>query len=237
MSKPLIGLMPYHDTSTNDIYMRNSYLRAVSAAGGIPVTLPLEVSEKDLKQLVDTLDGFLFTGGPDIHPFLFGEETHPKCRNLSPARDSLEMDILPLIMEQEKPVFGVCRGIQILNIALGGTIYQDIDSQFEFNAPAAHDQPFDFSIPCHTVDVYPNTMLSEITGQSSLMVNSMHHQAIRDLAPCLEVSACASSHLIEAVEYPGYPFFLAVQWHPEHLWKKQPEERALFEAFVKACCP
>ncbi|RGZ01237.1 gamma-glutamyl-gamma-aminobutyrate hydrolase family protein [Clostridium sp. AM58-1XD] len=235
MSKPLIGLLPYHDTATNDIYMRSAYTRAITAAGGIPVVLPLEISEQDLKQLVDTLDGFLFTGGPDVHSFLFGEETHPKCRNISPLRDTLEMDILPIIMEQEKPVFGVCRGIQILNIALGGTIYQDIESQFSSEIPVAHDQTFDFKIPCHTVDVFPGTLLSEITGESSLMVNSMHHQAIKDLAPCLETCACASGHLVEAVEYPGYPFFLAVQWHPEHLWTKQPEERALFEAFVRAC--
>ncbi|MEY8338523.1 gamma-glutamyl-gamma-aminobutyrate hydrolase family protein [Lachnospiraceae bacterium 62-35] len=234
MSKPLIGLMPYHDTSTNDIYMRASYRRAIAAVGGIPVVLPLEASEDDLKQLVDTFDGFIFSGGPDIHPFLFGEDTHPKCGNVSQARDSLEMDILPLIMEREKPVLGICRGIQVLNAALGGTLYQDIESQFESETPVAHSQPFEYKTPCHTVDVYPNTMLSQITGESSLLVNSMHHQAIKDLAPCLETTACAAGHLIEAVEYPGYPFFLAVQWHPEHLWETQPEQKALFKAFVKA---
>ncbi len=235
MGKPLIGLMPYHNTDNNDIYMRASYRRAIAASGGIPVILPLEASENDLKQLADTLDGFLFSGGPDIHPFLFGEDTHPKCGNVSPERDNLEMDILPLIMEREKPVFGICRGIQMLNVALGGTLYQDIESQFEGGASVAHSQPFAYRTPCHTVDVYPNTLLSGITNETSLMVNSMHHQAIKDLAPCLEISACAAGHLIEAVEYPGYPFFLAVQWHPEHLWETQPEQKALFQAFVRAC--
>ena len=235
MKKPIIGLTPSHDTNTNDLLIYHTYMRVISACGGIPVILPLEASEADLKQLVSQFDGFLFTGGPDVHPFLFGEETHPKCGNVSSLRDSMEMDLIPLVMEQEKPVLGICRGIQILNIALGGTIYQDLDSQFTCDIPVAHNQPFDHKSPSHTVEVLPNTLLAEITGESSLMVNSMHHQAVRDIAPCLEISGYAAGHLVEALEYPGYPFFLAVQWHPEHLWNRQPEEKKLFTAFIEAC--
>lgn len=235
MKKPLIGLSPYHNTSNNDIYMRPTFMRAISAVGGIPVVLPLEASEADIEQLAETLDGFLFTGGPDVHPLLFGEETHPKCGNVSPERDSMEMALITSAMQLQKPVLGVCRGIQLLNIALGGDIYQDLSSQSPEHASVCHDQPFDYHTPCHTVDVVSGSLLAEITGEESLLVNSMHHQAVRELSPCLSACAYAPGHLTEALEYPGYPFFLGVQWHPEYMWNRQPEQKKIFQAFVEAC--
>lgn len=235
MQKPLIGLTPAHDTKNDDLNMRPTYMRAVSHAGGIPVMLPLEASTQDLEQLAKTLDGFLFTGGPDIHPFYFGEETLSACGNVSPARDKMELELLSLVMKTGKPILGICRGVQLINVGLGGNIYQDLPSQFKEAFPIAHTQPFYYTSPAHRVTVVDNTRLMEIVGEKEIPVNSMHHQAIRKVAPALTVSAYAANSLVEAVEMPDYPFLLGVQWHPEYLWETIEAHSNLFHAFVDAC--
>ncbi|WP_143321972.1 gamma-glutamyl-gamma-aminobutyrate hydrolase family protein [Clostridium sp. HBUAS56010] len=235
MRKPLIGLTPYHDTDNHDIKMRPTYLRALKAAGAIPVVMPLEASKEDLEQLAKELDGFLFAGGPDVHPFLFGEETQAHCGNVSYERDEMELSLLPLILDLKKPILGICRGIQILNIALGGTIWQDIPSQIRQDFPIAHTQPFRYQIPSHTVTLTAGSLLSKIAGKQTLEVNSMHHQAVKDLAPDLVATAYSPDHLTEALEMPGYPFFLGVQWHPEYLWEKDEAAYGIFQNFVNAC--
>ncbi|WP_312432147.1 gamma-glutamyl-gamma-aminobutyrate hydrolase family protein [Lacrimispora sp.] len=235
MRKPLIGLTPAHDIESGDVKARPTYMRALKAAGAIPVVMPLDASEEDLKQLSKDMDGFLFTGGPDVHPFLFGEETQAHCGNVSAARDQMEISLLPMIMELRKPVLGICRGIQVLNIALGGTIWQDIPSQVARDFPLAHSQPFSYDMPCHTVALTEGSLLARISESSSIKVNSMHHQAVKDLAPELIASAYSPDHLIEALEMTDYPFFIGVQWHPEYLWEKNKEAFRLFQNFVNAC--
>ena len=238
MKKPLIGLTPSHNTENQDISMRPTYLKALKAAGAIPVVLPLEIPREDLAQLVGVLDGFLFVGGPDVHPFLFGEETIDGCGSVSLQRDTMELNLLSLAISVRKPILGICRGIQLINISLGGTIYQDIKSQYQVAAPIAHDQPFYYDIPCHTVNVTVGTMLSRITGLlegGSIQVNSMHHQSVRNLAPGLVACGHSPDGLIEAVEKPDYPFLMAVQWHPEYLWEKDNAAAQIFRTFVDAC--
>ena len=235
MRKPLIGLTPYHDTDNHDIKMRPTYLRALKAAGAIPVVMPLEASKDDLLQLTDELDGFLFAGGPDVHPFLFGKETREGCGNVSKERDQMELTLLPLILALGKPVLGICRGIQILNIGLGGDIWQDIPSQVKRDFPIAHSQPFYYNMPSHTVTLLDDSLLSSIAGKSELKVNSMHHQAVREVAPGLVATAWSPDQLVEAIEMPGYPFFLGVQWHPEYLWEKDDVALRMFQTFVDAC--
>ncbi|WP_097004637.1 gamma-glutamyl-gamma-aminobutyrate hydrolase family protein [Lacrimispora amygdalina] len=236
MKKPLIGLTPVHDTDNNDIKMRPTYLRALKAAGGIPVVMPLEADEEDWIRLADELDGFVFTGGPDVHPFLFGEETQAHCGNVSEARDRMEISLLPLILERKKPVLGICRGIQVLNIAMGGTIWQDIFSMTKPDFPIAHSQPFAYHMPSHTVSLTQGTLLHKISGADTLRVNSMHHQAVKELGQGLKASAYSPDHLIEALEMPGYPFFVGVQWHPEYLWENNGEAFRLFKKFIEAAC-
>lgn len=235
--KPLIALTPYYNKE-NETYMRPGYLKAIRAAGGIPVTLPLELSEEDLIQIADSFDAFVFTGGPDVHPFYFGEETHARSGNVCLKRDVMELALLPLVMERQKPVLGICRGIQVLNIGLGGDIYQDLGSQFGEEFPIAHSQPFAYDIPSHKVTVTPGTLLADIAGGlTTLNVNSMHHQAVRTPAPGLTASGFAAGQLIEALEKPDYPFFLGVQWHPEYLWEQDNTAAKLFSAFVNASTP
>lgn len=235
MKKPVIGLTPSHDTAKDDLAMRPTYLRAIKAAGGIPVILPLEISGAELVQLTELMDGVLFTGGPDVHPFYFDEQTQAHCGNVSCKRDRMELELLTAVMAAKKPILGICRGIQIINIGLGGDIYQDLPSQFPEDFPVAHRQPFDYSIPAHTVDVVKGTLLHNITGTDSLKVNSMHHQAVRQIAPGLIVSGYAPNQLAESLEKPDYPYLVAVQWHPEYLWSEDPAAMKLFQSFIDAC--
>ena len=142
MKKPVIGITPSHNTENDDISLRPTYLRAVQAAMAIPVVLPLEITQEDLGQLVHMCDGFLFSGGPDPHPFLFGEETQAHCGNASVARDTMELLLLKAAMAAGKPILGICRGAQIINVGLGGTIYQDIPSQTERSLPLPTNSRF-----------------------------------------------------------------------------------------------
>lgn len=250
MKKPLIGLTPGHNLENQDRFLRPAYPKALSAAGAIPVLLPLEAESEDYQQIAETFDGFLFTGGPDPHPFLFGQETYAKCGNVSVKRDTMEQELLCQVMKTRKPILGICRGIQIINVILGGTIYQDISSQhsdrlqsngMEYRQsltpefPIAHSQPYDYDIPSHTVTITSSSRLSQICGSSSLRVNSMHHQAVKDLAYGLSACAFSPDGLIEALEMPDYPWLLAVQWHPEYLWENDPAAARLFKSFVEAC--
>ena len=233
--KPLVALTPYHNIEKDEPYMRPAYLKALRTAGAVPVILPLEANADELEQLTDAFDAFLFTGGPDIHPFYFGEETQRCCGNVSSKRDWLELTLLKLAMKAKKPVLGICRGIQLLNIGLGGDIYQDLPSQFQEEFPIAHAQPFYYSIPSHTVCVTPGSLLSQISGKDTIQVHSMHHQAVRRLAPGLIATGHAPHGLIECVEYPEYPaFFLGIQWHPEYLWEQDEAAMGIFTTFVKA---
>ena len=232
--KPVILLTPYFNTERDEPYMRPAFLKAVRHAGGIPVILPLDLTEADLAQLLEGADAVLFTGGPYDHPFCFGEETQAHCGNVCLRRDELELALLRLAMEAKKPILGVCRGVQILNIGLGGDIYQDIPSQFKEEFPIAHTQPFAYDIPSHTVSVTPGTLLARIAQNSVIKVNSMHHQAVRRVAPGLTASGHAPGGLVECVEKPDYPFFIGVQWHPEYLWEQDEAAERLFGMFVEA---
>lgn len=235
MKKPIICITPSHNTENDDLNLRPTYVRGIREAGGLPIVMTLEADPEDLNQLVSLCDGFLFSGGPDPHPFLFGEETQAHCGNVSSARDRLETALLKKVMERRKPILGICRGIQLLNVALGGDLYQDIASQTNPGFPIAHQQPFHYSLPSHHVTVPKGTLLSSILkGQTELEVNSMHHQACRHAAPGLAVSGYARDGLIEALELPDYPYLLGVQWHPEYLWQQDKGAASLFQSFISA---
>lgn len=235
MKKPLIGLTASHDQKKSSLALRLNYTESVSRAGGIPVILPPELSEDEAEQLADTLDGILFTGGPDIHPFLLGEETLEGCGDVSPLRDNMEIDLFNRMYQKKKPILGICRGAQLINAALGGSIYQDVPSQFKRDLPLAHNQPFYYTSPCHRVSLSENTRLRQIAGSASIEVNSMHHQAVKDAAPGLTVCGHASDGLIEALEMKEYPYLIGVQWHPEFLYESCSHAENLFKSFVNAC--
>ena len=236
MNKPVIGLTPSHNLEKNQCFLNPLYVQALQQAGAVCFMFPLGIASEDLHQLAALCDGILFTGGPDIHPFHFGEETLSKCGEVSAPRDQLELELLSAALSGKKPILGICRGIQLINIGLGGSIYQDLESQLSGSRQIlCHRQPYPAAIPSHYVTVTPGSLLESITGSDRLEVNSLHHQAIHTLAPGLTASAYSSDGLIEAAEMPGYPFLLGVQWHPEFLFSVQKSAEEIFKAFVNAC--
>ena len=235
MKKPLIGLTASHDQKTGELRINSLYLKVLLKCGALPFVLPPVLSAGQCEEAVTVLDGILLSGGPDIHPFHFGEETMKGCGDLSPLRDATELALVRAVHQRRIPLLGICRGMQLMNVALGGDIYQDLDTQLPNRLPIAHRQPFHPSEPSHRVVLEPDSLLAAISGQQSLSVNSSHHQAVRRPASCLRVSGRASDRVIEALEQSDYPFLIGVQWHPELLFHTQEPARRLFEAFVKAC--
>ena len=230
--KPCIGLVPLFDLDRESLWMLPGYMDGVFAAGGIPVMLPLMEEKTDISELLDRLDGLIFTGGHDVSPSLYGETPLPECGRSIPERDHMEKLLLDAALERDLPVLGICRGLQFINAALGGTLYQDLPTQHPSAVEHEMKPPFDRSE--HEVEVLEHTPLFELVQKKTLGVNSRHHQAIRKLAPSLKPMALSPDGLIEAAWMPGKCFFLAVQWHPEHSFRKDENSLALFRALVNA---
>ena len=234
MKKPLIGVTPLFDDRMNSYWMIPGYMKGIMKAGGVPVILPLTNDGDSIDEMMSRLDGVLITGGPDVDPRLYNEEVVMESGILTPFRDHLEMAVIRKAIEVDKPCFGICRGMQMMNVAMGGTLYQDLDSQHPDDAD--HLQPKPADKPYHDVDVKAGTPLHDWVKADVLGVNTLHHQAVKDLAPGLEVQAIAhGGDLVEAFWAPDRKFYCGVQWHPEFLFHKYPQHLAVFQAFVDAC--
>ena len=235
MTKPLIGLTttrmpnPYKLPAYG---INQPYVRAVSSAGGLPVLIPLDLPNDDLDLLFSRLDGIIFTGGADIDPQRYGNPPHPKVEGIDAARDQLEIHLAQEVTRSSLPFFGICRGCQVINVALGVTLYEHLPDQL-MGALSHDNHDKSRHILAHSVEVEAGSQLSKVLGIRA-RVNSLHHQGIRRLADVLQATAQASDGLIEAFEMTGHPFGLAVQWHPEEL-QAHAEMRNLFNAFVQAC--
>ena len=232
MNKPIIGVTPLWDEEKNSYWMLPGYLEGLEEAGAIPIILPLAADGADIAQLADLCDGFLFTGGQDVAPQLYGEAMKPTCGELCPARDTLEQELLNRALEQDKPILGICRGLQILNVTLGGTLYQDLPTEHPSEIEHSMKPPYDQA--AHTVRILPDTPLAALLQKQELGVNSCHHQAIRSLAPSLVEMARSTDDLIEAMYLPGKTFVWGVQWHPELSFRTDEDSRKMFMALVTA---
>ena len=232
MHKPLIGVTPLYDRERNSYWMLPDYFLALEEVGAVPVMLPLTAEEEECKKLVETFDGFLMAGGPDVAPAYYGEAELAKVIEICPERDGAELTLLRLLWETDKPVFGICRGLQMMNVQRGGTLIQDIPTQHPSSVSHRMAAPYDRIE--HTVSICTDTPLYALLGRDTLGVNSSHHQAVKDLAPDLLPMAVAPDGLIEAIWAPEKRFYWAVQWHPERLWSKDENNRRLFSAFVDA---
>ena len=230
MRKPIIGVTPLWDSERRSVWMLPEYLDAIRCAGGIPVVLPLLAEPGDIGRLAREFDGFLFTGGQDVSPELYGA-ANTGLTNPSPERDAMETFLLKAVLREDKPVLGICRGLQFINAALEGTLWQDLSSEHPSDIIHRQGKPYDN--PAHTVRLQGT--LEEMLGKTELRVNSLHHQAVRDLSPELVPAAVSPDGLIEAATIPGKRFVLAVQWHPEFLFNKDGDEFLLFESFIEAC--
>lgn len=235
MPAPLIGITANLRKNGNRLEHRlgRSYTSAVLAAGGFPLILPVEPI-KDPRELLLELDGILFSGGVDIDPARFNGDPHPRVEADETERDDMEIDLVRLAVSMGRPLLGICRGCQVINVALGGTLYTHISDQH----PGAiqhdcHDRT-SRSYIAHGIRLDPHSRLAEISRGAELKVNSLHHQAINRLAPGLLAAGwCREDGLIEAVEVKSHPYALAVQWHPEEL-QDQAEVQALFKSFIQA---
>lgn len=233
MAKPLIGITTYNTKNKfeRDIAaVQHTYIRAVTQAGGIPILIPAILQEDELNELYGHLQGILFSGGGDISLKYFEGENHPSIHEVDENRDVTELSLLRQSVQHEKPFLAICRGLQVMNVALGGTLHTHIPDQIPNSLK--HDNQ-DFKLISHPVNIDEESSMAEIFGETLLHVNSLHHQAIKDLASNLRIVGHAPDGVIEAVELPDHPYALGVQWHPEWL-TDQPAMQKLFKSFVDA---
>lgn len=235
---PVIGITSTRlqtDSGSLRTGLNEAYINAVVRAGAAPILIPNLADEKRLRPLYELLDGLLLSGGGDVDPSHFGESRHEKCGPAYAARDETEFLLTRWAMGEGKPLLAICRGIQVLNVALGGSLYQDIGAQL----PEALKHDWSSDTPrgkaVHVVSIEANTRLADIVTADSLPVNSFHHQALKSVAPGLVVTARTTDRLIEAVEAPGHPFAIGVQWHPEEMAHEYGQAQHLFDALADAC--
>lgn len=233
---PLIGIIPSceYEQGAYSYQVREINIAAVTDAGGCPLILPYSDNPAALQAYLELADGLYFTGGCDVLPDYFGEAPIRGLGSLCPPRDAFEILLCREAAKRDMPMFGVCRGMQILNVAAGGTLYQDLASQLP-EAGSHRPQGLERSRPYHKARLEPSSRLAEILGRPlELFVNSYHHEAVRDLAPDYRAAAWAPDGVIEAMESASLTFGLAVQWHPEDMYKTAPVFASLYKAFVAA---
>lgn len=227
--KPVIA-MPRMENSLLRCYMIYKYRQSLRRAGATVKRFPLRTLDQHMDELLQC-DGLLMPGGADIQPHLYGQEVSKKCGKLEPKRDAGEWPMLEAFLKTGKPVLCICRGHQLMNVFRGGTLHQDITHLQKIK----HSDFDSRARGCHEVSIVPGTRLHAILGEDRCHVNSIHHQAVDTLAPGLVISAVSDDGIVEGVEDPGHPFFLGVQWHPEHMAGKFEAHHKIFTAFVKAC--
>lgn len=231
--KPIIGVTPLTNPDTDETVIRPGYFEALTACGAIPVMLPYTNDVTDIDQILGHVDGILLTGGYDVDPHLYGESPLPQVDEPQRELDALQMVLVPRAVSRDLPVLGICRGIQVINVALGGNLVQDIPTQCPQSHTHRMDPPFD--APRHDVSIVEGSPLGRLLdGEPSMGVNSKHHQALRELAPGIEPMAWSDDGLVEAVWMPQKSYVWAVQWHPELMFASDSHQRRLIESFVAA---
>ena len=232
---PLIGVSTSITVGTHPerAYVNSTYLFAIQQAGGIPLPLPPQLSPHALGTVAAMLDGLLLTGGGDMDPAAFGEPPHPTLYDVAPSRDALETAAIGIALDRGLPVLAVCRGIQVLNVALGGSLHQDVGS--DPGTPLTHSQKEPRDQPTHAVKLASDSRLAAVMGTDALEVNSMHHQAVKALGKGLRAVAWSPDQVVEGVELDDPArLVLGVQWHPEELVRQSDAARRLFAALVDA---
>jgi putative glutamine amidotransferase len=239
MAKPLIGVTcgaMKRDTGELCYGVMPAYSRSVALAGGLPVLIAPNIDDDTLREIYERVDGVLLTGGGDVDPALYGIADDGLAHSINPDRDRTEIEITRWALADNKPLLGICRGVQVVNVALGGTLYRDIEKEYSGYNGLDHELSSKISRDhvAHPVQINAGSTLANVLDTESVQVNTLHHQALREVAPGLTVSAHALDGVIEGVELPGARFFVGVQWHPEEMTNYSEPMRRLFGAFVNA---
>ncbi|MBI3890652.1 MAG: gamma-glutamyl-gamma-aminobutyrate hydrolase family protein [Candidatus Wallbacteria bacterium] len=228
----LYGYEPKCPSPAGCYYLNMRYVRAVEAAGGVPLALICTEDTAAIDHILGGIDGLMLTGGRDMDPSHFGEEPHPKAEAISKERTQFEIELARRARKRRVPTFGICLGMQTINVAMGGDLYQDIPSQYETDLDHRQDRNGRGAL-AHAVTITGGTKLHGMLGREEVMVNSIHHQAVRRIGEGLRVCAVSPDGIVEGLEGEDDPFLVSVQWHPEELAEVE-EHRSLFRAFVKA---
>ncbi len=210
-------------------YIKRQYYQAILKSGGIPILLANVEQRHAIKSFLDLIDGLLVTGGPDLHPRHFDQRPHKKLSRTTEARDRFELEAIRIALRVNIPILGICRGHQVLNVAFGGTLHQDLSCIP--SRKIAHTDPHQTGKVFHRVKIEKGSRLHDIIGRTAIQINSSHHQAIDKLGEGLRANALAPDGIIEGIEYPGHNLVLSVQWHPESIYRRMSGKK-LFNAFV-----
>ncbi len=237
--KPLIGITAgrYINPSTKKrdlLGLAETYVQAVLNQGGLPIILPMGIPENELLGIFERLDGMVLSGGGDIDPTLYGQTIGSKLMAMDRDRDKVEIKLTQMAVEDDKPFLAICRGMQVLNVAMGGTMHQDIPTTLPDADLHSYFEGYPRDHIAHQVKIEEDSKLAQILGSPIVATNSLHHQACLDIGDNLEITAFAPDGVIEGIELPDHPFAVGVQWHPECI-QEQPEMRQLFTALVEAC--
>ena len=212
--KPIIGISGTFTGTNNATQVNSTYINAVLRAGGVPVVLPINEDKEVMKCMVETVDALIMTGGEDIDPKYYSEEPIPQQGEIVPERDAFDIEMIKLAVEQNKPLLGICRGHQLMNVAFGGTLYQDIPSQVKTKV-IKHNQKAPSWYGTHKVELEKGSILANVLNKTSVYTNTFHHQAVKDVAPNFIVTARTSDGVVEGIEMKGNKKVFGVQFHPE----------------------
>ena len=229
--KPIIGITA--SVIDAKIHLREAYFQAILAQNALPVVLAPVSDSADIDRYLQKVDGLLISGGADVDPFHYGEEPLPVLGKLAPDRDLFEIGLIREAAKRDIPILAICRGMQVANVAMGGSLYQDV--RLYRQDVLQHHQPSAYHIATHTVEIVKGTKLHQMMGHSEIRTNSMHHQSVKTPAPGFVVSAAAKDGIVEAIESPTHRFFVGVQWHPEEQAAHDPFAQRLFQAWIEAC--
>lgn len=215
--KPIIGVTPLYDEKKSSVWMIPGYLNGIIQAGGIPMIIPYSTNTDILEEVCNYIDGVILTGGGDIDPLIYSNYINNKCGGINKFRDKEEIYIIKKMIEMDKPLLGICRGMQLLNIVGGGELYQDLDEEFGSKINHNHKEDADKK-GSHFVNIVENSKLYNAIKNEQLCVNSIHHQGIKKIAKGAIANAISEDGLVEGIEFPKLKFALGIQWHPELMY-------------------
>lgn len=213
-------------------YVNEDYVKSIIQAGGVPLLLPMTTEPEIVQGYIEQVDGLVLSGGHDVSPLAYGEQPQRKLGHTLPERDAFDKLLIEKAVEMNLPMLGICRGLQIMNVTLGGSLYQDLD--YIPNCDMKHDQYHDPALATHEITIDKDSRLFKIIGKERIGVNTFHHLAVKEVAKGFKISAKADDGVVEAMEHEDYAYCLGVQWHPEMMAASDNNMKLLFESLIDA---